>query len=139
VGLPLRILAHTATPVRVVEDADSEDWVEGEPDESPDPVAVDAEAFPCILFLPNAPSGDAPEQTWKPSRVVSQPTVLYDPKRLTGEQPKNGEVLRVRAPELEPFTGGVEVDWTVDSDPQPFGPPGRQPVGVQVTLKRVTV
>jgi hypothetical protein len=133
--LPLRILKHTATPVRVEEGDPGGDWIEGEPGtDGPEPIR--GTGFPAVLFLPG-PGGDAQvEQSWKP-RSITRPTLLFDPAFVVGDQPGKDDELMILAPELAGWTGAAEARWQIDGVPQPFGPPGRV-IGVQATLKQVT-
>lgn len=131
--LPLRILKHTATPVRY-EEAAAGAWVEGEPGATgPEPIR--GMGFPSVLFLPNSTGEAEVEQSWKP-RAITRPTLLFDPAYVTGEQPGKDDELMILAPELAGWTGAEEARWQVDGVPQPFGPPGRV-MGVQATLKQV--
>lgn len=134
--LPRRILKHTATPIRTVEaDAGAPTWVEGERgEEGPQPVAE--AAFPCIVFLPNATESAGGESSWRPSRQIRRPTMLFDPALVPGRQPTRETELMILAPELAPWTGAGEARWQLDGDPQPFGPPGSV-IGAQATLKQV--
>ena len=135
-GLPLRILKHTASPAALRSGARSGAWVGGAPVGTGDP-AREA-GFPAVLFLPDEAATSDTEVSWRP-RQVRQPTLLYDPARVPAgvEQPTKDSTLFVSAPELEPWTGGVEVEWQIDGAPQPFGPPGRV-IGVLVRLKAVS-
>lgn len=87
--------------------------------------------FDCCLFLP-APGGEDQRQ----GRRVKRPTLLIATlDRAADAVVLSGKVkVDVTAPEL---TGPEPVRWQLDGDPQPFGPPGDVPVGMQATLRRI--
>lgn len=131
------LLVHTATPQVTTAGPDAEtQWIEGTPStEGTKPRA--GVPFPCVLFLPQAPEQAGEQVSWKP-RVLTRPTLLYNPTRDDGTPvrlTKDAE-LDVLAVDLAPFLGAETVRWQLDGDPQPAGPPGR-PVVVIANLKRV--
>jgi hypothetical protein len=134
--LPERILVHTAVPISFEEPQSSPaEWIEGEPGPSGGGEPVVGVAFACVLFLPG-PGGQV--QNEFRSRVVREPTLMYNPTR--GDDTPivvlAENELMVTAPELAPWTGGETVRWLTVGDPQPFGPPG-QVYGLQATLRQV--
>lgn len=123
------VLVHTATPLLWVT---GPNWIEGEPDEN----RVPGTPFACCLFLPLP--GQA--QPRRGRRVVSVPTLLLATHDLADSpvDVRASDELDITAPELPPPWGGPDpVRWQVEGDPQPFGPPGEDLVGMQVALKRV--
>lgn len=119
---------HVATVLAYVEDG--VEWVEGERGDAPEATSVGE--VRCYLFLPLGSEEQAPR-----SRKVTRPTVMWDPAEVVGQNPTADGELLILAPELVAGTGAAEVRWQIEGNPQPFGPPGLQPIGAQATLKRV--
>lgn len=118
-----------------MEGTPSSTWVEGERG-TVGPSEFTGTAFPCVLFLPQAPEQNEAAVSWKP-RTVTRPTLLFDPLDVVaGQMPGKDHDLLISAPDLAAFTGGDAVIWQVDGAPQPAGPPGR-PIVVVAILKRV--
>lgn len=132
------VLVHTAVPLEVGEGTYVEGhFVPGEPEPG--------NPFACVLFLPDPSSEDASPQVIYGRRIV-QPTLLYSPRRLLPPAPAEMVALApedevdVTAPEINVAEGreaGAALRWQVAGRPQPFGRPGDEPVGFQVTLRRV--
>lgn len=126
----LDVLVHRGVPLQTVS---SGEWVEGE--RVAEPVA--GTPFDCVLFLPQGTfSGEGR------GRRVKEPTLLYSPENDVGAPvalSAEDEVL-LSAPELnvaEGLPGDAQVRWQLTGDPQPFGKPGEDPIGLQATLRRV--
>lgn len=117
------ILVHTARPVREEETGPK---VDGRPSTAP----VQGTPFDCCLFLP-APGAEAERQ----GRRIKRPTLLMATLDRAGEPVAVSAEFRllVTAPEL----GLDSVEWQVEGDPQPFGKPGEDVIGSQVTLRRI--
>jgi len=125
--------------MRVEEDEDAPEWIEGEPGDGPSAVA--GPQFPAVLFLPLGQEEAGPR-----ARKVTRPTLLWEPVNAdTGEAvdpPGPDDELLISAPELAGWfeqAPGEEDGvgrWQVDGPPQPFGPPGTV-IGVQAILKAV--
>lgn len=123
------VLVHVAQPVRT---ETGTTWIEGVPEET-EQTPVTGEQFPCCLFLPLAGEQIPP----RGRRVVKVPTLLMATYDNAGNSVSIGpaDELLVTAPELPGHA--TPVRYQVDGAPQPFGPPGEELVGLQVTLKRV--
>jgi hypothetical protein len=122
-------LVHTAVPLLTEEDGP---WVNGEPDVEENPGAP----FACCLFLPQ--DGDTP--TPRGARRVKTPLLLVadvDDDGSPVELAPEDELEVTVTPDLIPALGAETTRWQVEAGPQPFGPPGDDLVGSQVTLKRV--
>jgi hypothetical protein len=136
VAIPESILVHTAVALTYDEpQSATPEWIEGEPGPQAGAAGTQGRPFACVLFLP-AGGGEVPD-VYR-SRVVLQPTLLFNPTRPDGSAVtllRESDVL-VTAPELAPYTGGVTVRWGLVGVAQPFGPPG-QVIGVQATLQVV--
>lgn len=117
------ILVHTARPLREEETGPK---VDGRPPTAP----VLGTPFACCLFLP-APGAEAERQ----GRRIKRPTLLMATLDTAGEPVAVSAEFRllVTAPEL----GLDGVEWQVEGDPQPFGKPGEELIGMQATLRRV--
>lgn len=126
------VLVHSAVPVLKRERGTSVDGdTGGSGEESGTP-------FDCCLFLPQGQE----EQARPFGRQVRRPTLLVAPLDRLGQPtalPFKAEV-DVIAPELNLAEGRpaeANVRWQVDGSPQPFGRPGDDVIGYQVTLLRV--
>lgn len=139
------VLVHTATPYYTTVVPDDEDttdidesnWIEGEPDDTgntPSPGGGAAGTpFACCLFLPQSPEQGPP----RGRRVVRVPTLLMAPEDNEGTalMLSPADTVSITAPELPGHANGVL--YQVEGEPQPFGPPGDDLIGMQATLKRV--
>lgn len=130
------ILVHRAIPLRTVTpDRDEEDWVDGDYSPVPD---TEGTPFDCCLFLP----AGQPQPAAPLGRQVRVPTLLCaavddedKPPVLAPE-----DELDVIAEELnlqEGRAADARVRWQVEGTGQPFGRPGDDVIGAQVTLRRV--
>ena len=113
-------------------------WIEGEWVPNP---PVPGPEFDCCLFLPEPGAEDVAPQVPLGRRIV-QPTLLYAPYTISGAYValKAEDELDVRAEEINRVEGRAEdafVRWQVVGNPQPFGRPGDEPVGLQAALRRV--
>jgi DNA mismatch repair protein MutH len=129
------VCIHRATPLETRLDTQATGtYLEGErDDETPAPAAV-GKRFACVLFLPLG--GEEPNPFRR--RKITRPTLLFLPTAEDGSAVSisaDSELL-IEAPDLAAFTGGAQVRWQVDGDPQPFGPPG-EVIGAQATLSKV--
>jgi hypothetical protein len=125
------VLVHTAVPIvkrRRTTTVDGDTGGTGDEPGTP---------FDCCLFLPQGS-----EQSTPFGRQVRRPTLLVAPEDSLGQPvalPFNAEV-DVIAEELNLAEGRpaeANVRWQVDGSPQPFGKPGDDVIGYQVTVKRV--
>jgi hypothetical protein len=140
VGQLRHVLVHRARRLRVEEDDDAAEWIEGEPGDGPQ--AVPGPEFPVVLFLPFGQEESGQPRT----RKVTRPTLMWEPVNAdTGEAVEpvgSDDELLISAEELAAWFEQVpgEEDgvgrWQVDGQPQPFGPPGIV-IGVQANLKAV--
>lgn len=130
------ILVHRATPLRTLTpDADEDDWAEGDYSPVPDTPGT---PFDCCLFLP----AGQPQPTAALGRQVRVPTLLCSPEDDLGVPPVLApeDELDIVAEELNVQEGrapDAAVRWQVEGTGQPFGKPGEDVIGSQVTLKRV--
>lgn len=130
--MPLEdILVHTARKWALTE---GETWVEGEYEEG----ESFGPEFDCCLFLPQGSKAGAGR-----GRMVREPTLLFSPEDNVGGAPvalKPEDEVYVVAPELNLVEGraeDAEVRWMVNGAAQPFGKPGEDVIGFQVTLRRI--
>lgn len=149
-ALPSYILVHAAVPLTYEEpQTNPTSWIEGEPGDQGGGEPVQGPGFACVLFMPG-PGGEQ-QNTYRP-KVITQPTILYNPTRDMNRAAANGapvitadnspvvitneDELLVTAPELAAWTGDVTVRWQAVGDAQPFGPPGSV-FGILATLRAV--
>lgn len=126
----LDVLVHTA---RVGRRIVGTEWVEGEYSE----VEEFGPPFDCCLFLPQGT--ESPEGR---GRRVREPTLLIGPDDQAGDPVavEATDELLIVAPELnlaEGMAAETEVRWTVVGSGQPFGKPGNDVIGLQLTIRRV--
>lgn len=93
--------------------------------------------FACCIFLPLG----SEEPTGR-GRGVREPTLLYATRNVAGEMTmlRKEMSVEVLAPELnaaEGLPGDEWVRWELRGAPQPFGPPGQEPIGLQAIVKRI--
>lgn len=127
------VLVHRATPLLSTK-GDPDTWVEGE---SADEQEVPGSPFDCCLFLPQGS-----EDGEKRGRGVREPTLLFLPENDEGEPValSREDQLDVVAPELNVVEGRAAdavVRWQVAGAAQPFGKPGEDVIGFQVTLRKI--
>lgn len=135
--MPLEdVLVHVATPVRMKAALTAaEDWIEGEFAEEPDATGT---PFACCLFLPQGTESSGSGRT----RKVTEPLLLYGDLDQDGDPValKADDELLIVAPELNVAQGlaaDASVRWMVNGAPQLFGRPGDEPLGGQITVRRI--
>lgn len=118
------VLVHTGRPV-------TPESVGPKVDGKAQVTDVQGTPFDCCLFMP-APGAEDERQ----GRKVKRPTLLLATEDRAGVALVVTGKLKVlvTAPEL---TGPDPVLWQVQGDPQPFGKPGEDLIGSQVTLRRI--
>lgn len=130
------VLVHLGYPIRSKQETGS--WVEGEWVAEDNPDAADAVPFECCIFLPQ---GQETADNSR-SRKIREPLLIYGPEDTAGRPvaliPE--DVVDVVAPELNYVEGrdaDARVRWRIAGAAQPFGPPGEDVVGSQVTVRRI--
>jgi hypothetical protein len=143
--MPLEdVCVHTCTPLRITQQEESGEWIEGEWIITQPGVTEESRATPFdgCLFLPRGEEATGGGVAVILGREVLVPTLLYLPEDHDGDAVALDREDRVGvvAAELNEARGyalDFEEMYFVNGSPQPFGKPGEPVIGLQAILQKV--